>query len=535
MLIGQVIRNKLLPAHLLLICGISFLLVCILSGCEKKYQLPEVLTAEITSSSASVLIAGGKVVTDGGSTVVDRGICWNETGLPTIKNTKISAGAGKGEFSAIIEGLMVNRLYYFRAYATNADGTSYGNQVEYFLPATPPYIEITGTNSITYNSATFTGFLTYDNSIILYAVGICYSKTPEPTLEDPQIQGTIEGLNYTVILSPLSGNTQYFIVPYIIFRVYGTGNYYVLYGEEESFTTLPSPPQVKTDTVYLVSATSAVASGTVISNGGSPVLSRGICLDTSDNPTVESVVYTAEGDEGIFSVDIEGLEPGTFYYVRAFATNSAGTEYGWPIKFGTTHSPIADNSGNIYSVVLIGDQYWMAANLETTKYNDDTGIPVAITPDEWIAGYPACCWYNNDPASPYGLLYNWHAVNTRKLCPVGWHVPTKDDWERLIRALGGPYEAGKHLKEAGNAHWIKYNFTADNSSGFTGLPGGWRTPNAIFATAGARAFLWSTSSTWFGTNINSPLAWELFDDSSEFTTFNALDKKSGYSVRCTKD
>lgn len=534
MLIGQLIRSKAIPRLPLYLCAIALIVVCIHSGCEDKYELPEVLTSEITSSSASDLIAGGKVVYEGGSMVNDRGICWNETGLPTIKNTKISAGAGKGEFSAIIGGLMVNRLYYFRAYATNEDGTSYGNQVEYFLPATPPNIEITVTNSITCNSATFTGFFSYDNSIILYAVGICYSKTPGPTLEDPKIQGTIEGMNYTVILAPLSGNTQYFIVPYMIFRVYGTGNYYVMYGREDSFTTMPSPPEVKTDSVYAVSATSAVVAGTVISNGGSTVIRRGICLDTSDNPTVESVVYTAEGDEGMFTVDIEGLDQGTLYWVRAFATNSTGTEYGWPVRFGTEHPPVSDNSGNIYSVVLIGEQYWMTKNLETTQYHDDTSIRFAITNEEWTEGYPACCWYNNNTASPYGLLYNWYAVNTGKLCPVGWHVPTNNDMGKLAQTLGGLWSSGKHLKEAGNAHWITYNPSADNSSGFTGLPGGRRTPDGNFSGAGGYGLWWSSSTALYH-DIYCPLTWYLYAYDNYFQNLSVLNEKIGYSVRCLKD
>jgi uncharacterized protein (TIGR02145 family) len=136
-------------------------------------------------------------------------------------------------------------------------------------------------------------------------------------------------------------------------------------------------------------------------------------------------------------------------------------------------STIADIEGNVYKTVKIGNQWWMAENLKTTKYNDGTAIPYSTGWGELDGAY---CWYNNDISykNPYGALYNWYAVNTGKLCPTGWHVPSIDDWKTLTDYLGGGDNAGGKLKETGTVHWGSPNLGATNESGFTALPGGYR-------------------------------------------------------------
>ena len=102
--------------------------------------------------------------------------------------------------------------------------------------------------------------------------------------------------------------------------------------------------------------------------------------------------------------------------------------------------PCADGDGNNYPVVQIGDQVWMGENLRTTKFNDGTDIPNITKDSEWGAlTTPGYCWANNDAAnkSPYGGLYNWFAVNTGKLAPKGWHVPSDEELDVFVRNLGG--------------------------------------------------------------------------------------------------
>lgn len=493
-----------------------------ISGCKEEFQLPEVTTAEISSPAGSILIAGGTVLNDGGTQVVERGICWNETGMPTTSHLKSIAGSGTGGFTTTIEDLQVNRLYYFRAYATSEAGTAYGNQVSYFLPPSEPLIVITGVSLIRYNSVVLQGYLRYDNGIILYSAGICYSTSPNPTVANSIVPAKITGNNFTVEHATLAGNTLYYFVPYMIFRFYGGGTYYVIYGKEDSFVTDPSPPTVTTDTVFSVSATAATIEGSVVSNGGAPTIIRGVCLDVNDAPTIDNAVFHVDGDEGTFSVSIEGLEPGTIYYVRAFATNSTGTEYGWTIKFGTDHPPITDLSDNSYAVVNMGDQFWLGENLKTTRYNDNTEIPLGQSIEEWLVAAPAYCWDKNNVNSTYGILYNGYAVNTGKLCPSGWHVPSSSDWTKLFQFYGGNTAAAKQLRETGD------------SRAFAALPGGYRDRYGNFQSVGQDGFWW-ISTTVSITGIEYLTYWYLTYWSEVISFGTTTQNTGGLSVRCIKD
>jgi len=136
---------------------------------------------------------------------------------------------------------------------------------------------------------------------------------------------------------------------------------------------------------------------------------------------------------------------------------------------------IYDIEGNIYKTIGIGSQIWMEENLRTTKLNDNTELIKLRDSSTWInrqsAGF---CWYNNDSTLkiPYGALYNWKIVNTGKLCPIGWHIPTKQEWTTLMEKLGGKQEAGGKLKVIGSTYWKSPNSGATNSSKFTAVPGG---------------------------------------------------------------
>ena len=137
------------------------------------------------------------------------------------------------------------------------------------------------------------------------------------------------------------------------------------------------------------------------------------------------------------------------------------------------YSIIADIDGNIYNTVIIGTQVWMKENLKATKLNDGTNILLETDNATWISlTDPAYCWYNNDASSyknTYGALYNWFTVETGKLCPTGWHVPSDAEWFTLIDFLGGESVAGGKLKEIGNTHWNSPNTGATDEYGFTAI------------------------------------------------------------------
>lgn len=200
--------------------------------------------------------------------------------------------------------------------------------------------------------------------------------------------------------------------------------------------------------------------------------------------------------------------------------------------------------GYVYKTVKIGNQVWMVENLKTTKYNDGTSIPLVTSNSAWEAlSTPAYCWYNNDISykSTYGALYNWYTINTDKLCPTGWHVPSDNEWQILEMYLGmsntqanatgwrGTNEGGK-LKETGTTHWVSPNTGATNITYFTALPGGGRSTNGNFSAIGYRSF-------WWASTLNSTeYAWtrSLLNNHSNIDRY-AYDRKNGFSVRCVKD
>ena len=194
---------------------------------------------------------------------------------------------------------------------------------------------------------------------------------------------------------------------------------------------------------------------------------------------------------------------------------------------------VEDNDGNLYGVVKIGSQVWMAANLKTTTYNDGTAIPNVTDATTWAAlTTGAQCDYDNTPANTttYGKLYNWYAVNTAKLCPKGWHVPSDADWSTLSTTLGGDATSSGALKETGTTHWSSPNTGATNTSGFTALPGGYRDHDGSSIFVGNYSGLWS--STEFSTSYANYRG--LSNNSTSLYSYNYF-KVNGFSVRCLRN
>jgi uncharacterized protein (TIGR02145 family) len=194
-----------------------------------------------------------------------------------------------------------------------------------------------------------------------------------------------------------------------------------------------------------------------------------------------------------------------------------------------------DGDNNSYPVVNIGSQTWMAENLKTTKFKDgNTSIPNITDNTEWDAlSTPAYCWYNNNEATykaSYGALYNWYTLNTRNLCPTGWHVPTDDEWTAMITFLGGGSIAGGKLKETGTTHWLSPNTGATNESGYTLLPGGYRNVLGTFINVGNYGYLWSSTVyvydyVWY--------RYVYYSASNVYSMNNW--KNCAFSVRCLQD
>jgi uncharacterized protein (TIGR02145 family) len=196
--------------------------------------------------------------------------------------------------------------------------------------------------------------------------------------------------------------------------------------------------------------------------------------------------------------------------------------------------PCKDAAMNTYTIVKIGEQYWMAKNLKTNTLSDGTQIPYITDASEWsalqTAGYS---WYNNDyenTGAIYGGLYNFHSVATGKLCPSGWHVPSDDEWGILELYIANEGLSGGAIKETGFAHWSEPNGDASNATGFTSLPAGYRTVSGNFTDIGTNVYFWS-STEYFDT-----VAWERsIQYLSGAINRSYSDKKNGFPIRCVKD
>ena len=185
-----------------------------------------------------------------------------------------------------------------------------------------------------------------------------------------------------------------------------------------------------------------------------------------------------------------------------------------------------------FKSVKIGSQTWMTENLNVSTFRNGDPIPQAKTAYEWEkAGQnkqPAWCYYDNNPANgaKYGRLYNWYAVNDpRGLAPVGYHIPSDAEWTKLEDYLGS--DAGTKMKSTSG--W-EGNGNGTNSSGFNGLPGGFRSFNGSFYSIGGDGNWWSS------TEINTSSAWyrALFYTNGLVSRHNFV-KEEGFSVRCLRD
>lgn len=493
--------------------------------------LPTLTTVEISAKTSSSAISGGNINSDGGGTITARGVCWSTSSNPTISDNKTSDGTGTGPFTSNITGLNPGVTYHARAYSTNSAGTSYGKEVIFTTDALLPELSTTAYSALTATTASSGGTVSSDGGAAVTARGVCWNTSANPTLSNSKTSNGVGIGTYTSNLTGLSPATSYYL------RAYATNSAGTAYGNEITFTTPPAVPTLTTSAADLVTTATALTGGMVISDGGATVTDRGVCWSNSPNPTTADFKNSLGAGTVIFSSALSGLTPNTTYYVRAYATNSAGTGYGNEISFITLESVgnVTDADGNVYQTISIGTQMWIKENLKTTKLSD--GTPIALVADNtWSTiTSPGFGWYNNDAATYkdlFGGYYNWYSVNTGKLCPAGWRVPSDADWATLFGYLGGTSVGGGKMKEAGTAHWASPNTGATNESGFTGLPGGYRFPSdgTTFGGKTQLASWWTTTQPDQSEGFYKQLQW----DNTVVSQAGGV-KNWGRNVRCVKE
>jgi uncharacterized protein (TIGR02145 family) len=488
----------------------------------------------ISSTSATL---NGTINGNGSSTTVTF-----EYGTTTGYGSTASAtpgtvsGSSNTSVSAGVTGLTINTPYHYRVKAVNCGGTAYGNDLSFTTTAipTPPIVTTTAISGITRTSAESGGNITSGGSSTVSSRGVCWSTATNPTITDSKTSdGTGTG-SFSSSITGLTANTIYHV------RAYAINDAGTAYGNDISFESAHTIPTVTTMSVSNITTTTASSGGNVLLQGGENVTAKGVCWNTTGTPAITDSHTTDGTGLGSYTSNLTGLTANTLYYVRAYATNIEGTAYGSQIQFTAQIDYtgqigiVSDIDGNTYQTIGIRSQIWMAENLKTTKYVDYTAIPNVTDNNAWAAlTTPGYCWYNNDAVSykaTYGALYNWYAVNTDKLCPAGWRVPSVDDWTTLIANIGDVNSSGDKLKEVGTTHWQSPNDGATNEYGFTALPGGARVPNGAFGQMGLYCQMWSMTLTDETGAWNYSLGYWYSNLSKDGNL-----KVDGFSVRCVKD
>lgn len=536
------------------LCIVLFFMILAVceNSCIKPPEMPAVITEDVTEITQTTATSGGEVTNDGGAEITSRGVCWATIQNPTISDQKTNDGNGRGSFSSSLTGLTAGTNYYVRAYATNEVGTAYGEQKSFstddIYRATLSTDDI---SSPTQTGAVSGGNVTDDGGGTVSARGVCWSTTGNPTNGDDKTEDGQGIGSYTSNITGLEPSTTYYV------RAYAINEAGTAYGEQKTFNTLDvEVPILTTAAISAITQTGAVSGGEITSDGGASITARGVCWSTEQNPTVGDNKTEDGTGSGSFTSSITGLSPETTYYVRAYASNSAGTAYGnqedfttEPMTSGINFNPdliygtVTDIDGNVYRTIAIGAKnggvakVYLAENLRVYNFNDGTNIPMVSDNTEWSnLATPGKCVFNNtlNYAGVYGFLYNWYAVNSGKLCPTGWHVATNQEWTELTDYLGGLDVAGGKLKEKGTSHWVSPNTGATNESGFTAMPGSIRYGhNGQYAPImGGNGSYWTSTAVTSEEDMAHARVF-LYNDAGVGIPYT--DKKAGLSVRCIKD
>jgi uncharacterized protein (TIGR02145 family) len=441
----------------------------------------------------------------------------------------------------------IRRLYWDKGSINRDDyPESYGFSVR-CVKNVLPEVSTDNITNITGTTATGGGKVINEGMNPVTSRGVCWSISLNPTLNDPH---TVDGSGPGVFVSQITGLnplTTYYV------RAYATNQVGTSYGNQVNFTTLDPYPVVTTASITNITVSTATGGGNVTDEGMYPVTERGVCWNTNQNPTLNDP-HTIDGSgPGMFVSQLTGLNPGTYYYVRAYATNQAGTAYGNQVNFFTLLTPqnpcpgvpTITYGGQVYNTALIGTQCWLRENLNIgTMINSGT----SQTNNGIIEKY---CYENNQAnCTLYGGLYQWNEMmqyvttpGVKGICPNGWHLPTDEELKVLEGYADSQYnypdpvwdqtgwrgfDAGKNLKSTSG--WDSNGNGAD-LYGFTALPGGYWGYFGVFINLGSMGTFWTS------TENNSTTAWWRIIDSYDDKIYrtNSYNKGNGHSVRCLKD
>jgi len=301
-------------------------------------NLATVTTNAITNLLGTSVTTGGNITADGGSSLLNRGVCWDITSNPDLSNLSVSGGAlydsgiSLGTFISNLTGLINGQQYYVRAFAINGVGTAYGNNV-LFTPSgnSIPILTTSTITNPTPTGATFGGVITSDGGQPVTARGVCWSNINyPPTISNSKtVDGTGTG-TFISNITGLSAGIGYWVA------AYATNSLGTSYGQPEYYIPIGLPTVATGQLVYTPLDAFAQVLVNITSDGGDALTAFGLVWGTSSNPTVSSNIGfsndVASGSWFNYSL-MQPIAQLTTYYVRAYATNGIGTSYGTEISF----------------------------------------------------------------------------------------------------------------------------------------------------------------------------------------------------------
>jgi hypothetical protein len=445
--------------------------------------LPGVTTQEPTNISAASAQLNGTITSEGLPAFTERGFVYATTPQPSLTHTirNVTAPVNSERiFSANVEGLDLNRTYYVRAYATNAIGTAYGNEVSFEAKALPA-LNTLNVSEIASTTAKFNAMIISDGSPAYTERGFVFATASQPTLSTTIRKITAEknaNANYFVSVNGLSLNTTYYV------RAFATNDNGTAYGNEVNFTSGAELATLSTNAASGVNTNSAILGGNIMTTGTPPYSERGVCYGVSPMPTIDNSSSTiiAGNGTGHFSRQVSGLSSGVKYYARAYAkSGNSGTAYGEEVSF-TTHAPVSVNTQSVSSTNITTSSAKIYSNIinagvpaytqkgicygtsnnptKETAFSlsvagTGTGVYIAdINNLDANTRYYACAYATNALGTVYGNTVNF----TTKLQKATVSTQTPTTLSGTSVRLNGT------IISAGNPHYTERGFVCGMSS-----------------------------------------------------------------------